>query len=151
MQIRSLLEKKASRRLPSVAIVGVAFAIFSCVIVRPIALNCRCHFFSPEALRAERDRLVVARSHGDREARSLRPTRAGMEVNDYLVTRLPHLFDVQFTARMEEQLDQIEEGSVAWTEMMRSFYGDFVGWVEEAKIGKVDPEELARLLELASE
>ena len=74
-----------------------------------------------------------------------------MEVHDFLVSRLPTLFDVKFTAGMEELLDQVEAGTMAWTDMMRTFYTDFVKWVEEAKVGKVDPAELAALLDLAAE
>jgi len=91
------------------------------------------------------------REYIEREKRSLRPTNSGMEVNDFLVGRLPDLFEVKFTARMEEELDKIEEGSISWTEMMGQFYARFEQWVAEAKSLKIDGDELRSLLELASE
>ncbi len=91
------------------------------------------------------------REYIERENRSLRPTAAGMEVNDFLVERLPKLFEVDFTARMEEELDDIEEGKVHWTNMMRKFYDQFEQWVEEAKAMKIDGDELESLLNFAAE
>lgn len=86
-----------------------------------------------------------------RENKSLRPTAAGMEVNNFLIERLPDLFEVKFTASMEEELDGIEEGTVHWTAMMRDFYTRFEQWLLEAKAQKIDGDELVNLLELASE
>ncbi|MFO7952923.1 MAG: type I DNA topoisomerase [Bacillota bacterium] len=86
-----------------------------------------------------------------REKRSLQPTEAGMEVNDFLVNRLPELFAVKFTARMEEELDEIEEGKVHWTEMMQQFYEQLEKWIAEAKALKIDRKELKTLLDLAAE
>lgn len=94
---------------------------------------------------------LYSREYVDRESRSVRPTRAGMEVHDFLVGRLPHLFEVDFTARMEEQLDEIEEGKVAWTEMMKDFHGRLQTWIEEAKYANMDTEELKTLLDLCDE
>jgi len=91
------------------------------------------------------------REYVERESRSLRPTRAGMEVNDFLVGRLPHLFEVDFTARMEEELDEIEEGKRPWTEMMREFHGKLEDWIEEAKHANIDKEEIAEYLRLCEE
>jgi DNA topoisomerase I len=94
---------------------------------------------------------LYAREYIERENKSLRPTAAGMEVNDFLVGRLPELFEVKFTARMEEELDSVEEGEVHWTEMMRGFYDRFEKWLEEAKTQKIDCDELKELLDLAAE
>lgn len=91
------------------------------------------------------------REYVEKENRSVRPTAAGMEVNDFLIERLPALFEVDFTARMEEELDDVEEGKVHWTEMMRKFYDQFEQWVEEAKSMKIDGDELEDLLNLAAE
>ena len=85
------------------------------------------------------------------ENRSIRPTDAGMEVNDFLVERLPHLFEVDFTARMEEELDDVEEGKMHWTEMMRRFYDQLEKWIEQAKSMKIDGDELQALMDLAQE
>jgi DNA topoisomerase-1 len=94
---------------------------------------------------------LYAREYVDRESRSLRPTRAGMEVNDFLVGRLPHLFEVDFTAKMEETLDQIEEGKTSWTDIMKDFHGRLETWIEEAKFAHIDMDELNTLLDLCKE
>jgi DNA topoisomerase I len=91
------------------------------------------------------------REYVERENKSLRPTNAGMEVNDFLIGRLPDLFEVKFTARMEEELDGVEEGKVHWTEMMRGFYNSLEQWLETAKAQNVDGDELKALLGLAAE
>ncbi|MGA0369141.1 MAG: type I DNA topoisomerase [Kiritimatiellia bacterium] len=94
---------------------------------------------------------LYTREYVDRESRSLRPTQAGMEVHDFLVGRLPHLFEVDFTARMEETLDEIEEGKMGWTDMMKDFHQKLGIWIEEAKFANIDMEELKTLLDLCGE
>jgi DNA topoisomerase-1 len=61
------------------------------------------------------------------------PNELGFRVNDFLVASLPNLFQVSFTASMEEQLDEIEAGSINWTEMLQSFYDQFADWLHKAK------------------
>jgi DNA topoisomerase-1 len=53
------------------------------------------------------------------------PTELGFVINDLLVASFADIFDVQYTARMEEELDEIEEGKVAWTQALREFYEKF--------------------------
>ncbi len=53
------------------------------------------------------------------------PTEIGMVVTDLLVENLKDVFDMQFTARMEEELDEIEGGQKKWTEALREFYDKF--------------------------
>ncbi len=76
---------------------------------------------------------IEKREYVSKEKRSLAPTEAGMRVNDFLVKSLDPLFNVKFTAEMEEKLDQIEEGAVEWTDMMQEFYTNFLVWLEGAK------------------
>ncbi|WFB34767.1 type I DNA topoisomerase [Kiritimatiellota bacterium B12222] len=94
---------------------------------------------------------LYSREYVDRESRSLRPTTAGMEVNDFLVGRLPHLFEVDFTAKMEETLDEIEDGKMGWTDMMKDFHGKLGVWIEEAKFANIDMDQLKVLLDLCDE
>ncbi len=56
------------------------------------------------------------------ENRAFKPTPLGEAVNDYLVKHFPELFDVPFTARMEQELDEIEEGKADWVQVVRAFY-----------------------------
>ena len=53
------------------------------------------------------------------------PTELGFVVTDLLVENFPELFNVEFTAHMEEELDQIADGKVEWTGAIGEFYGPF--------------------------
>ncbi|HYE25212.1 MAG TPA: type I DNA topoisomerase [Clostridia bacterium] len=53
------------------------------------------------------------------------PTEIGLVVTDLLVENLKDIFDTQFTARMEEELDEIEDGQKKWTDALREFYEKF--------------------------
>jgi DNA topoisomerase-1 len=82
------------------------------------------------------------RNYTVREKRQLSPTELGLEVNDMLVLKLPELFNVGFTASMEEQLDSVEDGKLKWNAMMADFYGRFADWMEKAKEPPADPEKV---------
>ncbi len=53
------------------------------------------------------------------------PTEIGLVVTDLLVANFPDIFDVQYTARLEEELDEIEEGKEVWTDALAGFYKKF--------------------------
>ena len=53
------------------------------------------------------------------------PTDIGMIVNDFLVSHFTNILDYNFTARVEENFDEIAEGSEDWKKMMDEFYRDF--------------------------
>jgi DNA topoisomerase I len=70
------------------------------------------------------------------------PTEIGMVVCDLLVKNFPYIFDPQYTARLEEELDDIEEGKEKWTDLLKGFYGYFE---EELKIAEKDMEDIKRM------
>ncbi len=53
------------------------------------------------------------------------PTEIGLVVTDLLVENFKDIFDVSYTARLEEELDEIEEGHEKWTDALREFYKKF--------------------------
>ncbi len=53
------------------------------------------------------------------------PTEIGVVVNDLLIKNFPYIFDTQYTARLEEELDDIEEGKEKWTDLLNGFYDYF--------------------------
>jgi len=53
------------------------------------------------------------------------PTEIGLVVTDLLVENFKDIFDFQYTARLEEELDEIENGEEKWTDAMREFYKKF--------------------------
>jgi len=72
------------------------------------------------------------------------PTELGTIVNDYLVERFPELMDVSFTAKMENELDRIEDGKMQWIEVVNDFYKPFSSGLQKALEikGKVKPEDI---------
>jgi DNA topoisomerase-1 len=53
------------------------------------------------------------------------PTEIGLVVTDLLIENFRDIFDVQYTARLEEELDEIEEGKETWTDALAEFYKKF--------------------------
>ena len=78
-------------------------------------------------------RTIQDRDYVSKEQNKLLPTELGFTVNDFLVEKLPELFDIGFTAQMEKQLDDVEEGSLNWVQMMTYFYNRFSPWLSAAK------------------
>jgi DNA topoisomerase-1 len=66
------------------------------------------------------------------------PTELGFVVNDLLVVNFPDIFDVEFTAQMEENLDKIEEGDKGWIDTLKAFYLPFQKDLEMAKVSMRD-------------
>jgi DNA topoisomerase-1 len=73
------------------------------------------------------------------EEKRFRPTELGTIVVDLLSESFPQLLDVGFTAALETQLDQIEEGALSWQSVISDFYGPFAQDLEKAH------EELERI------
>jgi len=65
--------------------------------------------------------------------RKFEPTDLGKLVNQLLVEHFPSVMDVEFTASMEEKLDQVEEGNIDWLALLKEFYGPFRDTLEQAK------------------
>ncbi|UCH34143.1 MAG: type I DNA topoisomerase [Armatimonadota bacterium] len=73
------------------------------------------------------------------DAKHLRPTDLGCVITDQLSEHFPRIMDVEFTARVEEQLDRVEQGEEDWVALLRTFYGPFEESLEQAeeKMGPV--------------
>lgn len=65
------------------------------------------------------------------EKNKLFPTDIGMVVNDFLVENFAKIMDYHFTADVEKKFDDIAEGALAWSDMLKSFYGPFHDNVEK--------------------
>jgi DNA topoisomerase-1 len=66
------------------------------------------------------------------------PTELGGMVNDLLVVNFPDIFDIEFTAQMEENLDKIEKGERDWVDTLKEFYTPFQKDLEMAKTSMRD-------------
>ncbi|HVN59228.1 MAG TPA: type I DNA topoisomerase [Bacteroidales bacterium] len=80
-----------------------------------------------------------------KEKSKLFPKDIGMIVNDFLVENFTDIVDFNFTADVEEQFDEIAEGDLGWTGMLRTFYGGFHKLVENT-LEKKDKKTGARVL-----
>ncbi len=69
--------------------------------------------------------VLLDRKYVERQARSLVPTDLGRKVNTLLVELFPDIFQVAFTARMEEELDRIESGQDSFRQVLQEFYEPF--------------------------
>lgn len=74
---------------------------------------------------------IMTRGYIEKEGKALRPTDVAMVVTDMLVENFPNIVDYKFTAEMEVQLDEIEEGKRKWVPVIRDFYGPFNRSVKE--------------------
>ena len=75
---------------------------------------------------------VQDRGYVTKERRQLLPTDVGRLVNHLLIHGFPNIVDVEFTAKMEEQLDTIAEGKVKWVQTLEQFYPPFQNALKEA-------------------
>ena len=66
------------------------------------------------------------RAYVEREGRALKPTGLGREVVGFLKTHFPRVLAYDFTARMESELDRVEEGERPWPEAVRVFFEPFM-------------------------
>lgn len=91
---------------------------------------------------------IQQRGYVLKEDKRLVPTEIGFTVNDLLVQRFPEIVDVNFTARMEEELDEVAEGQREWHSVLREFWGPFSREVKAAEADmpavNTEPEYVGR-------
>jgi DNA topoisomerase-1 len=68
---------------------------------------------------------VIDRKYVEQKDRKLYATELGLQVNKLLVEHFPDIFNVKFTAKMEEELDTIASGKQSYVEVMKDFYDPF--------------------------
>jgi DNA topoisomerase I len=76
---------------------------------------------------------ILDRGYVEKEENRFYPTELGVVVCRMLVQSFPKVMDVAFTAKVEELLDQIEEGDVKWKSVLKDFWKDFEITLETAK------------------
>src|SRR5271170_938080 len=70
--------------------------------------------------------VIVEREYVTKEQGRFSPTMLGERVSLLLVKSFEDIFDVTFTARLEEELDEIEEGKLPWREAVKEFWEKFI-------------------------
>ena len=95
---------------------------------------------------------IQSRGYVTRENKRLYPTEIGYLVNDLVVEYFPKIVDLGFTSKMEDELDKIADGEVAWVDVIRDFYEPFSQNLENARKHmpetKVEPEKIGRICPL---
>lgn len=76
---------------------------------------------------------IVRRGYVELKERRFHPTDLGTIVVDLLKEHFPQVIDIEFTARMEEHLDRIEDGDVNWVDVINEFYRPFAQALERAQ------------------
>lgn len=76
---------------------------------------------------------IVDRGYVRRTDNRYEPSVLGEKVNELLVESFPEVLNVVFTAKMEESLDQVEDGSVAWKSLLKEFFVPFDAQVKIAE------------------
>jgi DNA topoisomerase I len=94
---------------------------------------------------------IQDREYAKKEAGKFVPTELGMVVTDLLLESFNDLFDVSYTARMEEELDEIEEGKLEWRAAMAEFYDRFQKDLEHAAENMTDIKRMERPTDLVCE
>ncbi|PLX08600.1 MAG: type I DNA topoisomerase [Marinilabiliales bacterium] len=82
-----------------------------------------------------KDGEIVEKSVSEKfggESNKLFPTSMGVVVTDYLFGHFEEILDYNFTAQIEEKFDNISEGKLTWTQMIKKFYKDFHVKVESS-------------------
>ena len=81
------------------------------------------------------------------EDKKLIPTPTGEVVNSFLVDHFSDIVDLGFTAKIEEEFDEIAMGKIAWEEVMKEFYGNFKKTIDE-KETSVNKEDYLQVREI---
>lgn len=86
---------------------------------------------------------ILNRGYVEKQGTSLHPTELGMIVTDILNINFQKFIDVDFTAQMENKLDEIEEGNIQWKSVVSEVYEPLKEAIAEAKekIEKINMDE----------
>ena len=84
---------------------------------------------------------ILNRMYVLKEGKALRPTALGKAVTNLMQDNFSNIVDYGFTAQMEEKLDEVENGSIQWKQLLEEFYGGFDAQMEAAEDCKRYPIE----------
>jgi len=86
---------------------------------------------------------IISRGYVSREKKRLYPTELGIMVTEMMEKYFSDIVDTEFTAHMESQLDEVEEGGTDWKQVLREFYPEFEKTLAtaEKEIEKVEVQD----------
>ena len=76
---------------------------------------------------------ILTRRYIEKEKKQLKPTDLGKIVNKLLIENFPDIITVEFTAKMENEFDEIAEGKEQWKKVIKDFYDPFAITVEKVE------------------
>jgi len=82
---------------------------------------------------------IIERKYVELKERKFYPTELGKTINELVKRHFPKIVDINFTAEMEKNLDEIARGKINWTAMLNNFYSSF------SQILKLAEEEMEKL------
>jgi DNA topoisomerase I len=94
---------------------------------------------------------IQEREYVTKDGGKFKPTELGMVVTDLLLESFNDIFEVKYTARMEEELDEIEEGKLDWRDAMAEFYGRFEKDLKSAEEHMTDIKRMEEPTDLKCE
>jgi len=94
---------------------------------------------------------IQEREYVKKDAGRFTPTELGMVVTDLLLESFDDIFDVTYTARMEEELDEIEDGKIDWRVAMQEFYERFDKDLKHAEEHMTDIKRMEKPTDLTCE
>jgi len=94
---------------------------------------------------------IQEREYVKKEGGKFTPTELGMVVTDLLLESFDDIFDVNYTARMEQELDDIEDGKLDWRAAMSEFYGRFDKDIKHAEEHMTDIKRMEKPTDLICE
>ncbi|MBQ8791744.1 MAG: type I DNA topoisomerase [Ruminiclostridium sp.] len=89
---------------------------------------------------------ILDRHYVEREAKQLKPTALGIAITELMADHFEQIVDTKFTAKMESNLDKIEEGSADWVAILQKFYGDF-----DKMLGKAETDMEGKRVKIPDE
>ncbi|MGV8025074.1 MAG: type I DNA topoisomerase [Anaerolineaceae bacterium] len=91
---------------------------------------------------------IQTRGYVEREGSKLKPTEIAYTVNDLLVEYFPDVLEINFTAEMEQDLDEIANGKKEWVDVLKTFYSAFEPRLEHARADmpeiNTEPEKVGK-------
>src|SRR3984893_4991313 len=94
---------------------------------------------------------IQEREYVKKEGGRFEPTELGMVVTDLLLESFSDIFDVNYTARMEQELDEIEDGKLEWRTAMAEFYVRFDRDLKHAETHMTDIKRMEKPTDLICE
>lgn len=89
---------------------------------------------------------ILGRKYVEKDGKYFFPTDTGKVVNALLAKYFDNIVDVGFTAKMEDDLDEVADGKVDWRELMKDFYNPFIKKIEDGS-KKIQKDEFTVLAE----